>query len=475
MSAHAIEWRGGIFRYGGEWFRLANLSGSTLNSRVAWLREQYRTVNPEIPDAWGVHASELSKIGIRCITGLGDKTLTMRYNLPDKSQITLHIVDADYWPQLCTLRGHVIDMIVEMRRRGLDVKLFGWYWADPEKMDAHIPWTLYGICKLLIELIAPIRMLDASVITEIFPVGSRKTYVAHRPGKYESAAYWDISRAYGQVAERIGDVRVMRTAYSATMGYDANGTRLEIMDGLEFIQMDRSREYDYVFEALRSPDLKPLRLHLIGTAMTAINGRRNFVQVCRRLDGVTRDFPVHMRLPYVGRMTYTSMLAVEFIREAVMVQYLLSGSEGLMALTDGIMLSGLRDNQPKLWAELNLEYHLAHMGAAEVNAPNCYRIEDHTTLNYPANQSMYDGHNRRMASSVEDEEIEAPDNRVIAIPLVMGWTSARTAEVFDRVKQGCAMHRLFAGVHEQCPAWMVDRVAERIKSEEEGMAHDYNY
>jgi hypothetical protein len=452
-----IIWKSEVFKLGCKYFRLADLSGSAINNRVEFILSEFKTATSLIPASQKI---ELAKAGLSCIIGASDKGFKIKYSLQNvhaagRKTIILNVFDEEYWPEFCALRNSNIDLINRMRNRELNIGQFV-FCRTPSEMDAMMPWSLFEISKILISLISDGNMIIPSIIQEIFPTKSKKTFVAHQPGEYKSANYWDIVSAYGQVAQRLGgDVQLLHNENGHTIDYQIGSHTFDIHDDLKIWHNHRTPEYDYIMDELNSKELKPLRLHLMGAALTQINGNSKFISVNRRkADGHVGSHSLHMSLPYRGRFIYTSMLSVRFIYEAVMMDYYLSGGAARMALTDGLIIEGSPKHRPFLLDALGLDYRLKDCGASVIYAPNCYQIDKRTTLNYPSNSERLD--HGGIYTSPPNEPDSPGEFRIVAIPLVMDWNCEQTAAVFDAVRarhlDAWAMDRLIPAM----PTWLAE-------------------
>ena len=244
------------------------------------------------------------------------------------------------------------------------------------------------------------------------------------------------------------------------IAFDTPIRRLAITDG--FALRRRGEENGDVWDELSRRDLKPLRLAVIGAAMSQISGRGKYTQVSlRKRDGRIAANNIPMSLPREGRYLDAAMIATEFIREAVMLEHELSDGMSVAALTDGLIIQGY-DYPPVLWPVLGLKFALKENGATSIRASNCYMIGDKATLNYPEMSKLF--------SDAKTQCVEDPDEgRVIAIPLVMGWTAEQTVSVLEHVRDEWSRRRLAWRINspflEFLPDWMgeiMDR-RERMK------------
>ncbi len=185
--------------------------------------------------------------------------------------------------------------------------------------------------------------------------------------------------------------------------------------------------------------------------MSQISGRGKYTQVSlRKRDGRIAANNIPMSLPREGRYLDAAMIATEFIREAVMLEHELSDGMSVAALTDGLIIQGY-DYPPLLWPILGLKFALKENGATSIRAPNCYMIGEKTTLNYSEMSKIF--------SDVKSPCVADPDDgRVIAIPLVMGWTAEQTVSILEHIRDEWSRRslawRTSSSFLEVLPEWM---------------------
>jgi hypothetical protein len=452
------------FTIDGQEFRLFGGIKSTVNQVHDFIKTLY--ANVEIFTVPGD-----APPGLQTIIPPNARQFTVRVNYHNRDRnktrriIFMH---EDEWLDYCKLRSNIIAMIRRLHARGIDCGSYdpdrvGWLYHGRE-LEEVFPWRLYDICKWLIGLLAEDRPIIGSVIQQIFPRKSARTYVACNRSNYKIISYWDIHSAYGQIARRIGDCEVWANSPRAIAWRAGTGRTYAIHEGWHLMVGEDFGRAGPIWDELERKELKKLRLNLIGAAMTQIRGESNYIGVSRRKsDGVIGSHIVPMRLKPFGKYVYTAALAMEFIREAMMLEYELAGNLGAAALTDAIMVQG--DYRPFLWDRLGLDYRLKHRGEGQILAPNCYRIGDHTSLNFGDNAPHYEIGEANDGLTSD----RAEDGRIIAIPIVMGWSAHETIEILNDVASEWRRRRrewdLVSDMIHPMPEWLAeiqDRRAEKI-------------
>jgi len=449
MDMH-IEWWGETINKPGICYRRAILEGSTLQQQVEFVQRMYRSASDALP-SWIRNVEGASNPALSAVFGVASHVIRVRARIDGRMKI-FYIIDKDYWPKLEQARESFIALMKRASKAGLNVGKYNFCQTDDD-FERMASWNLFQICKDILELISQKSVIIPSIVQEIFPTGSKKTFVRHQRGECLSAVYHDTDHAYGQVASKIGcDARIYRVRDREPLNYEACGYQLEIFDDLRIIKSGDNRTFQFFMDELNRKELKPIRLPLMGVALTQINGRGKFVSVVKRKDGVIRSFPLHMGLPKEGWLVDTAMLSVRFIYEAMMCEYVLSHGSVRMALTDGLIIEGSLAHRPYLLDVLGLDTTIKDEGKAMILAPNCYRIGDRTTLNYFENALQFG----RIESSDDDEDDFPAEWRVVAIPAVMGWTAAETAAVFDWVQNQHKIASAVDGLLKPMPSWLAD-------------------
>ncbi len=394
-DAPKLEWRGKPVKIGGEWFRFyGGIESPTRADKVNFLLQTYKNAG-ECKLLAG--SDTLKGVGFQAIVGASSKIIRVRASTSDGMRIVNAVHERD-WDDICKLRHAVIAMLERLISRGRVIEPY----SSPEFACKYmgvdnafdlLPWSPFGMAKLILKLISDKTIITTSIVAQFFPPNSHRTYVDAQSADYKLCQYYDIQSAYGQIARRVGDCVI---GYSTDMSvnpraiaFDTPVRRLAITDG--FSLRRRGNDSGDVWDELSRKDLKPLRMAVIGAAMSQIRSKSKFTAVSKRKrDGHIAAHNIPMSLPREGRYLDAAMLATEFIREAVMLEHELSDGMSVAALTDGLIIQGY-DYPPVLWPILGLKFSLKENGATSIRASNCYMIGDKATLNYPLHRRVIAG------------------------------------------------------------------------------------
>lgn len=302
------------------------------------------------------------------------------------------------------------------------------------KVDNWYPWTPYKAAQSILSDMGRDRYFEVEALRRLIPMGSSRTAVFCDAGKSDACAYQDIKSAYWRALERIGDVFVYPRSeqYISKEIVEITQGEIEISDPIGKIDLEREPGFDYHIDKFKAPDApKSTRLAIVGIGMGAlVNPDQKLEMIYKSKKGFVGDRDIHIRGKRHGVLAESCNLAAEFIREAVFLQKYLAGELCHMALTDGVVMESIVAKNGRLqptpcyvFDDLGLDYAIKYEGPGNFLYPNCWRIGPHTTTGYEEHE--YES---------PPEEMSDEDFRIIAIPLVMGWSVEKTASWIKSIR-----------------------------------------